>query len=113
MSAATTSFDLRELDAVLATSLRDTERTAPERLLLTLHPSAEPVLRAVAARAGGGLAVWVEDGQLLAEITVPADRVEVLEDLAVRAETAGHRTLRRRLGLAVPEPVARRWAPAA
>lgn len=85
-------FDPREFDVVLATSLRDTERTAPGRLLLTFAPAAEGAVREAAARASSkAVEVRVEDGQLLAEVTVPADQTDLLDLLALRAETAGHR----------------------
>lgn len=90
-------FDPREFDVVLATSLRDTERTAPGRLLLTFAPTAEAAVREAAARASTGAStgveVRVEDGQLLAEVSVPDDQAELLDLLALRAETAGHRVL--------------------
>lgn len=88
-----TPFDPREFDVVLATSLRDTERTAPGRLLLTFAPGAEAAVRDAAARATTGVEVRVEDGQLLAEVSVPDDQAELLDLLALRAETAGHRVL--------------------
>ena len=68
------AFDPAELDVVFAKSLRDTERTGAERLLLTFDPSAEATLRDLATRVPIAMDVRQEDGQLLAELSRPAGR---------------------------------------
>lgn len=97
-------FDPREFDIILATSLRDTERTAPDRLLLTFAPTAESAVREVARRMEKGLDVRVEDGQLLAEISVPASETDLLDMLVLRAATAEQRVLRHFLDEELPRP---------
>ncbi|GAA4541548.1 hypothetical protein [Pseudonocardia xishanensis] len=85
------AFDPAELDVVFARSLRDTERIGVERLLLTFDPSAEATLRGLAARVPFAIDVRQEDGQLLAELSLPADLVD---EVVLRAETADLRALR-------------------
>ncbi|MGD9986201.1 hypothetical protein [Pseudonocardia sp.] len=84
-----------ELDIVLARWLRDTERLAANRLLLTFAPEAAPALCELAARMRDGMTVHLEDGQVLLEVTAPDLCDGLLEQLVVRAETADLRTLQR------------------
>jgi hypothetical protein len=93
-------LDPAELDVVLARWLRDTERTAPDRLLITFDPAAEPALRALGGLRPDGVDVRMEDGQLLVEVS--SAEVGVLDLLALRAETADLRTLSRYLTSTLP-----------
>jgi len=86
-----------EFDIVLARWLRDTERLAPERLLLTFDPLAAPALCAFADRLPAGVTLDLEDGQVLLEITAPELCERLFEELVVRAETADLRALQRHL----------------
>jgi hypothetical protein len=87
--------DPADFDLVLVRWLRDTERTAPNTLLLTFDPEAAAAVCALADKLPHGMAVGLEDGQLLAEITVPAAHTDLLDDIVVRAETADLRALSR------------------
>lgn len=98
------AFDPTAFDVVLASSLRDTERTAPDRLLLTFALDAEPALRDITRRAPKEFDIRIEDGQLLAEVSVPVSDIELLDALAVRARTAELRLLRPHLDDGVPGP---------
>jgi hypothetical protein len=93
-------FDPADFDLVLARWLRDSERIAPNRLLLTFDPAAAGAVLEIAARFPVGIAVGLEDEQVLAEITVPTADADVLDEIVVRAETADLRTLQRYLSLA-------------
>jgi hypothetical protein len=80
---------LAEFDALFAVALRDVERTAPERLLLSFASRAEAAVRALFARESEccsffSFAITVEE-ELLVEVTVPQAHREVLDGLAVRA----------------------------
>jgi NADPH-dependent ferric siderophore reductase len=86
-----------DFDLVLARWLRDTERTAPDRLLLTFDPAAAPALLELADRVPHGITVGLEDGQLLAEITVPDEHGDLLDGIVLRTETADLRALQRHL----------------
>lgn len=87
--------DPADFDLVLVRWLRDTERTARDTLLLTFDPEATAAVCALAERVTHGIEVGLEDGQLLAEITVPLDRTDLLDEIVVRAETADLRAFSR------------------
>ncbi|MCF7552036.1 MULTISPECIES: hypothetical protein [Pseudonocardia] len=87
--------DQADFDLVLARWLRDTERTAPNTLLLTFDPAAAAAVCVLAETARQEIEVGLEDGQLLAQITVPAEQADLLDEIVVRAETADLRALRR------------------
>lgn len=89
--------DPADFDLVLVRWLRDTERTAPDRLLLTFDPAAAPALSELAGRVPHSITVGLEDGQLLAEITVPLAHTDLLDGIVVRTETAELRALSRYL----------------
>ncbi|WP_181782796.1 hypothetical protein [Pseudonocardia pini] len=91
-----------DLDVVLARWLRDTERTAPDRLLITFDPAAEAAVQALGAARPAAVDVRMEDGQLLVEVT--SAEVGVLDLLALHAETADLRALRRYLTATLPLP---------
>jgi hypothetical protein len=101
----TTAFGPADLDVVLARWLRDTERTAPDRLLITFDPAAESAVRELTAGRPTGVDVRMEDGQLLVEVS--AAEVELLDLLALHAETADLRALRRHLTSTATVPPAR------
>jgi hypothetical protein len=97
-------FDPADFDLVLARWLRDTERTAHDTLLLTFDPEATAAVCALAEETPHGIVVGLDDGQLVAQITVPADQVDLLDEVVLRAETADLRALSRfrNAGLAFP-----------
>jgi hypothetical protein len=81
---------LAEFDALFATALRDVERVAPERLLLSFDPSVEVAVRDLLAREAAccsfiAFEVTPADGELLVEVAVPVAHRDVLDGLAVRA----------------------------
>ncbi|ODU05595.1 MAG: hypothetical protein ABS81_07095 [Pseudonocardia sp. SCN 72-86] len=86
-----------DFDVVLTRWLRDIERIAPDRLLLTFAPAATLTLCALADQVPHGVTVDVEDGQVLVEITLPGEGDDLLDELVIRAETADLRALQRHL----------------
>lgn len=81
---------LAEFDGLFAAALRDVERIAPDRLLLSFDRAAEERVRDLLVRESTccdffAFEVTPADGELLVEVGVPAERLEILDDLAVRA----------------------------
>jgi len=81
---------LLEFDDLFAAALRDVERIAADRLLLSFDPAAEVPVRDLLAREASccgffAFEVTPADGELLVEVAVPLERRETLDDLAVRA----------------------------
>jgi hypothetical protein len=80
---------LAEFDALFTAALRDVERVAPDRLLLSFAPRVEAEVRDLLARESACCSFFafsVEAGEdLLVEVAVPERHRDVLDGLAVRA----------------------------
>jgi hypothetical protein len=83
-------FRLAEFDGLFAAALRDVERVAPDRLLLSFdraveEPVRDLLLREAACCSFFAFDVTPTDGELLVEVAVPLTHLDVLDGLAVRA----------------------------
>lgn len=80
---------LAEFDALFAAALRDVERVAPDRLLLSFAPRVEAEVRELLAREAACCSFFafsIDAGEdLLVEVAVPEQHRDVLDGLAVRA----------------------------
>lgn len=80
---------LAEFDALFAAALRDVERVAPDRLLLSFAPHVEVQLRDLLTREAACCTFFAFDvtvaEDVLVEVAVPTQYREVLDALAIRA----------------------------
>jgi hypothetical protein len=89
LPAAAQPLRVAEFDALFAAALRDVERVAPHRLLLSFAPRVEAEVRDLLARESSCCSFFAftvtVDEDLLVEVAVPAQYRDVLDALAIRA----------------------------
>ncbi|MFC6023316.1 hypothetical protein ACFP2T_45080 [Plantactinospora solaniradicis] len=89
---------LAEFDELFATAVRSVHRAAPSRLRLELAPDPEVAARVadLMVRESGccsffAFTLSMADHRLRCDVTVPTERVRVLDALTARALTGGNR----------------------